>query len=75
MIDRNKIIENAYETIKDSLDFAGEYENYIDYVNGIIASTDALLEKLSNKKVEKQSQNARFIDEKEGEVEVCQILY
>ena len=45
-MDRNLVIESAYEAIKDGLEWGINEKEYGDFVNGIIAMTDTLLEKL-----------------------------
>lgn len=51
-MDRNTVIETAYETIKESLEWADSYKDtYSLYIDGIVSVTDALLDKFDEKKV------------------------
>lgn len=48
-MDRLLVLEATYETIKDSLDWGIGEKEYGGFVNGIIAMTENLLEKLKEK--------------------------
>ena len=48
-MDKNKIYEVAYKTIRDSLEWGCEknsFEQFFDYVDGIINVTDELLSEI-----------------------------
>ena len=48
-MNRNEIIETAYELIRDSVESCnntGNDKGYVDFVDGITSMTEALLEKL-----------------------------
>lgn len=48
-MNRNEIIETAYELIRDSAESCnntGNDKGYVDFVDGITSMTEALLEKL-----------------------------
>ena len=56
-MDRNMVIETAYEAIKDSLEWADNYKNdgngvdsYSNYIDGIVTMTENILNKLENEK-------------------------
>lgn len=50
-IDKNRILEIAFETIKDSTEWGIESENklYGYYVDGVVAMTDRLLDEFTKK--------------------------
>lgn len=55
-MDRNTVIETAYEEIKDSLEWTDGYKNdgngvasYANYIEGIIAMTESILRKMDGK--------------------------
>ena len=47
-MDRNLVIETAYETIKDAIEWAisDDDNTFANYVDGIVGMTENLLEKL-----------------------------
>lgn len=56
-MDRNMVIEIAYETIKDSLEWTDNYksdgngvDSYSNYIDGIVTMTENILNKLENEK-------------------------
>ena len=56
-MDRNMVIETAYETIKDSLEWIDNYksdgygvDSYSNYIDGIVTMTENILNKLEKEK-------------------------
>ena len=68
-MDRNMVIETAYEAIKDSLEWTDNYksdgngvDSYSNYIDGIVTMTENILNKLEN---EKEDRLARPIKEQQ----------
>ena len=68
-MDRNMVIETAYETIKDSLEWTDNYksdgngvDSYSNYIDGIVTMTENILNKLEK---EKEGRLARPIKEQQ----------
>ena len=68
-MDRNIVIETAYEAIKDSLEWTDNYksdgngvDSYSNYIDGIVTMTENILNKLEN---EKEDRLARPIKEQQ----------
>ena len=68
-MDRNMVIETAYEAIKDSLEWTDSYksdgngvDSYSNYIDGIVTMTENILNKLEN---EKEGRLARPIKEQQ----------
>lgn len=51
-VDRNKVYEVAFKTIKESLEWADNYEGkggYSNYIDGVISVADNFLDELDRK--------------------------
>lgn len=53
-MDKNKIIEVAYETIKESTEWGivNEGKEYGNWIDGVVAMTDALINEIDKKDCE-----------------------
>lgn len=47
MIDKNKVYEATYETIKESLEWGLGEKDYGQFIDGVIAMTEKLLDKFT----------------------------